>query len=118
MIGELFKLIGQYLPPAAGVRSPALWGTESHLAELFDTRAQHIRATVKPFVFRYRSSAHWLEVFRTYYGPMLKAFAALDATAQDALRRDLLDLVSDFNRSGDDTMAVPSEYLEVVISKR
>ena len=69
------------------------------------------------FMFRYRSPQHWLDVFKTFYGPMLKAFAALDATAQDALRRDLLALVGDFNRSGDDTMAVPSEYLEVVISK-
>ena len=70
------------------------------------------------FVFRYRSPQHWLDVFKTFYGPMLKAFAALDATAQEALTRDLLGLVGEFNRAGDGTMAVRSEYLEVVITKR
>ncbi|MET0506796.1 MAG: class I SAM-dependent methyltransferase [Burkholderiaceae bacterium] len=116
MIGELFKLIGQYLPPAAGVRSPALWGTESHLAELFDTRAQHIRATVKPFVFRYRSSAHWLEVFRTYYGPMLKAFAALPEDKKQALEADVLALARRHNRADAGSFVAPSDYLEAVIT--
>ena len=100
------------------MKSPALWGTRARLGEMFGAEAASITAEQRMFVFRYRSPQHWLDVFKTFYGPMLKAFAALDATAQDALRRDLLDLVRDFNRSGDDTMAVPSEYLEVVISKR
>ena len=81
MIGELFKLIGKYFPPPAGVKSPALWGTEERLRELFGDRATKIETTRKQFVFRYRSAAHWLEVFRTYYGPMLKAFAAQPPTS-------------------------------------
>ena len=117
-IGAVFKTLGRHVAPPAGVKSPALWGTRARLGEMFGAKAASITAEPRMFVFRYRSPQHWLDVFKTFYGPMLKAFAALDATAQDALRRDLLDLVSDFNRSGDDTMAVPSEYLEVVISKR
>ena len=68
-------------------------------------------------MFRYRSPAHWMEVFRTYYGPLLKAFAALDRPAQAALERDLLALIERFNRATDGTMVVPSEYLEVVITR-
>ena len=117
-IGAVFKTLGRHVAPPAGVKSPALWGTRARLDEMFGAKAASITAEPRMFVFRYRSPQHWLDVFKTFYGPMLKAFAALDATAQDALRRDLLDLVRDFNRSGDDTMAVPSEYLEVVISKR
>jgi SAM-dependent methyltransferase len=117
-IGQLFKTIGKHVPPAAGVKSPALWGTRERLDELFSPHAAAIRATPRGFVFRYRSPEHWLDVFRTWYGPVLKAFAALDSTGQQALEADLLALIDRFNRSGDDTMVAPSEYLEVVITKR
>lgn len=117
-IGQLFKTIGKHLPPPAGVKSPALWGTRARIAELFEPQASSIKAESRHFTFRYRSPEHWLEVFRTYYGPMLKAFAALDAAAQSALASDLLALARQFNRSGDGSMVVPSEYLEVVIDRR
>lgn len=117
-IGQLFRTIGKHLPPPAGVKSPALWGTRAGLDELFGAGASEIRAEPRDFVFRYRSVEHWLQVFRTYYGPLLKAFAALDAGAQDALTADLAELANRFNRSGDDTMVVPSQYLEVVIVRR
>ena len=116
-IGQLFKTIGRHVPPAAGVRSPALWGTQARLAEMFDPRAASIRSAQRHFVFRYRSPAHWLEVFRTYYGPVFKTFAALPSPAQAALEQDLLALIAQFNRSGDGTMVVPSEYLEVVVTR-
>ena len=117
-IGQLFKTLGKHLPPPAGVKSPALWGTRARLNEMFGARASEIESEPRMFVFRYRSPQHWLDVFKTYYGPMLKAFAALEATAQAALARDLLALVGDFNRADDGTVAVHSEYLEVVITKR
>jgi ubiquinone/menaquinone biosynthesis C-methylase UbiE len=117
-IGQLFKTLGKHLPPPAGVKSPALWGTRARLTEMFGARASEIKAEPRMFVFRYRSPQHWLDVFRTYYGPMLKAFGALDATAQTALARDLLALVDDFNRANDGTVAAHGEYLEVVITKR
>ena len=113
-IGQLFKVIGAYVPPAPGARSPALWGTRTHLDQLF-AAAGSIAATPRHFVFRYRSPEHWLDVFRTYYGPVVKAFAALDDAKRDALARDLLALIARFNRAQDGSMAVPGEYLEVVI---
>jgi SAM-dependent methyltransferase len=115
-IGQLFKTIGKHVPPAPGVKSPALWGTEARLAELFP--GQQLSVTRRHFVFRYRSPGHWLEVFRTWYGPVLKAFAALDQQGQSALEADLLALIHAFNRSGDGGMVAPSEYLEVVVGKR
>jgi len=114
-IGQLFKTIGKHVPPPAGVRSPALWGTPARLAELFDPHATALKANRRYFVFRYRSPEHWLQVFRGYYGPVLKAFAALPPQQQALLEEDLLQLVGQFNRSGDATMVVPSEYLEAVI---
>jgi SAM-dependent methyltransferase len=117
-IGQLFRTIGRYLPPPTGVQSPALWGTTDRLAELFGADAAAIRTVEREFVFRYHSPAHWLEVFRTYYGPVHKAFAALDPTAQSSLREELLALIGRFNRSGDGTMVVPSAYLEIVITRR
>ena len=117
-IGQLFKTIGKYLPPPPGAKSPALWGARPRLQELFETHAASVEAVQRHFVFRYRSPQHWLEVFRGFYGPVLKAFAALDAQSQTALQDDLLMLIAKFNRSSDGTMAVPSEYLEVVITRR
>lgn len=114
-IGQLFKTLGRYVSPPPGVPSPALWGTRARIAELFGSHAGAIETTERTFVFRYRSPEHWLEVFRTYYGPLLKTFALLDPAAQLALERDLLSLIRRFNRSADSTMVVPSEYLEVVI---
>ena len=116
-IGQLFKLIGRYLPPPAGLKSPALWGTETYLTELFGTQAAAIRCTHKQFNFRYRSPAHWLQVFRDYYGPTHKAFAALDASQQAALERDMLALLDANNVAGAHSLVVPAAYLEVVIEK-
>jgi ubiquinone/menaquinone biosynthesis C-methylase UbiE len=117
-IGQLFKTIGKHLPPPAGVKSPALWGTGARMTELFGAQAGSIQLEQRNFVFRYRSAQHWLEVFKTYYGPLLKTFAALDPEAQTALTDDLFSLIRRFNRSADTTMVVPSEYLEIVITKR
>jgi len=117
-IGQLFKLVGSYVPPPAGLKSPALWGTEPHIVALFGSQASDIRCARKHFNFRYRSSAHWIQVFREFYGPTLKAFAALDAVKQVALERDITNLLERFNRAGKDSLVVPGEYLETVIVKR
>ena len=117
-VGEIFKLMGKYVAPAAGVKSPALWGTEARLRELFGKRLGSIAIESREFVFRYRSAAHWLEVFRTFYGPMHKAFGALDAEKQEALATDLTTLANKFNRATDGTLVAPSEYLEVVIKRK
>jgi ubiquinone/menaquinone biosynthesis C-methylase UbiE len=117
-IGELFRTIGRFIPPPAGMKSPALWGTDQHIAELFGRDAYAIGTQVIPFMFRYLSDDHWIEVFRTYYGPVLKTFEALDADKQAALTRDLKALIARFNVASDGTMVVPSDYLQAVIIKR
>ncbi len=117
-LGQLFRTIGRHVPPPPGVKSPLLWGTENRLAELFGHEAADIRVARRHFVFRYRTPAHWLEVFRTYYGPTQRAFAALDEKGREALTRDLLGLLGRLNRSGDETLVLPGEYLEVVITRR
>jgi len=117
-VGEIFKTMGKYLPPTAGVKSPALWGTEARLRELFGEQIGSMAIERKNFVFRYHNAAHWLEVFRTFYGPMHKAFGALDAAKQESLGADLIALAERFNRATDGTLVAPSEYLEVVIQRK
>ena len=117
-IGQLFKAIGKYLPPAAGAKSPANWGTRSWLEATFGPAASKITAEPRHFALRYRSAQHFLDIFRAYYGPMLKAFEALDEAGRTALAGDITGLIARFNRSGDETMVVGAEYLEVVITKR
>ncbi len=117
-IGELFRLIGRYVPPPAGTMSPALWGTESYIASLFGFQAGDIRCERRHFNFRYRSPAHWIEVFRNFYGPTHRAFAALDAPSQERLTGDLLALLERLNVGGTGSLVVPGEYLQVVITKK
>jgi len=117
-IGRLFKVIGAHLPPPAGLKSPALWGTESHIVELFGTRAAQIQCQRRYFKFRYRSAAHWVQVFRDFYGPTHKAFAALDEVGRPALERDITALLEQMNTAGATSLVVPGEYLEVVITKQ
>ncbi|HSB99126.1 MAG TPA: class I SAM-dependent methyltransferase [Burkholderiaceae bacterium] len=117
-IGQLFKVVGRYVPPPAGLKSPALWGSEPHIVELFGPQAADIRCQRREFNFRYRSTAHWIEVFRAYYGPTHKAYAALDAKRQAALTHDIEALLESLNRDAPHSLIVPGEYLEVVIIKR
>jgi ubiquinone/menaquinone biosynthesis C-methylase UbiE len=116
-IGQLFKTIGKHVAPPPGARSPALWGTRARMVELFQPHSSSIKTAQRHFVFRYRSPQHWLEVFKNYYGPLLKTFAALEPAKQSALQDDLLALIAQFNRSNDGSMVVPSEYLEIVITR-
>jgi hypothetical protein len=115
--------VGRYIPPAPGLRSPALWGVEERLRELFSDQVvmsgpSAFRATARTFNFRYRSAEEWLEVFRTYYGPVQRAFAALDADGREGLERDLTELATQCDWGGKDGLVVPSEYLEVVATRR
>ena len=116
-IGDMFRTTSRHVPPPAGIKPPVLWGTEDRLNELFGHAASSIQVQERFFVFRFLSADHWIDFFRTYYGPTLKAFAALDEAGKEALTNDLRDLANKYNRSGDKTMVVPSKYLEVVITK-
>jgi ubiquinone/menaquinone biosynthesis C-methylase UbiE len=117
-IGQVFKILGNYLPPPAGVKSPALWGTRARITEMFGSATASIKAEQNTFAFRYRSPEHFLEIFKNYYGPILKAFEALDETGRQGLGNELLALIGRMNRADDGTMVVPSEYLEVVMVKK
>jgi SAM-dependent methyltransferase len=114
-IGQLFKILGKHVSPPVGIKSPATWGTEARLAELFPRDDVH--ASRQIFNFRYKSSAHWLEVFKSFYGPVNRAFAALDAGKQAELEAEVIGLLDSTNRGGTETLIVPSEYLEVVVTK-
>lgn len=115
-IGRLFKVNGRHVPPPAGVMPPVLWGNEDHLRTLFGERVE-IRSQKRHVVFRYRSPQAFVAYWRRWYGPTIKAFEALDDGGKAALEADIIDLIGEFNRADDGTMAVPSEYLEVVIAQ-
>jgi SAM-dependent methyltransferase len=114
-VGQMLKTVGRYVPPPAGVPSPAFWGVESRLRDLFhDVRS--LRVTRKEFVFRYESAAHFYDVFQRFYGPTYKAFGALDAEGKGLLLAELIELSSRYNRRAT-SFVVPGEYLEVVIER-
>jgi ubiquinone/menaquinone biosynthesis C-methylase UbiE len=117
-IGKLFGVIGKHVPPPPALTPPSRWGVEDYLDQLFRNSASDIHTTRRDFVFRYKSPEHWIDVFRTWYGPVHKAFAGLSAEKQLQLDADLHALISDFNTSGDSTAVIPGEYLEVVVTKR
>lgn len=116
-IGRLFKIVGQYVAPPAGVQSPALWGTPEFIQQHFAAAAKDIEIVQRDYVFRYLSIDHWLEIFRHFYGPIHKLFNALSPEQQQALTQDIAALVSEFNRDKNGGFKVPSAYLEVVVTK-
>jgi len=116
-IGRLFKVIGAHVPPPPGLQSPLLWGTEPHIVELFGSQAAGIRCERRMFNFRYRSAAHWVQVFRDLYGPTHKAFAALDAAGAQSLQRAITALLDELNVAAPDSLVVPGEYLEIVVTR-
>ncbi|ANI53970.1 class I SAM-dependent methyltransferase [Pseudomonas sp. DR 5-09] len=117
-VGQMFKTLGRYLPPPPVAQPPSNWGAEAWLHSHFDDRQFQLQVTRRHFNFRYRSAAHFIDVFRHWYGPVHKAFAALPPESGQALETDLTLLIDGLNRAGSESMVVPSEYLEVVITKR
>ena len=117
-IGELLRTVGRHVPPPPSAPSALRWGSAHGLCELFGEQVVMARVERKPFVFRYLSADHFVEVFRRYYGPTYKAFAALDAAGQQALAADIMQLVGDHNREQRGAVAVPAEYLETVFERR
>lgn len=115
-VGQMFKVIGKHVPPPASVKSPLLWGTDDRLRELFPS-ASKIETKKLNFIFRYLSPEHFVQIFRDFYGPVHRAFAALDEAGKSALNKDLIDLLSSLNQATDGTLVVPGEYLEIVITK-
>jgi SAM-dependent methyltransferase len=117
-IGAMFRVVGRLVPPPVGVKPASLWGTKDRLAELFPSHVADLRVTERTFNFRYRSPKHFVGIFRTYYGPVLRAFAALPEERRGELERDLLAFVDRFNTATDGSLVAPATYLEVVATKR
>ena len=117
-IGQMFKVLGRHIAPPAGVQPPSLWGTAAHVQSLFGDTAGAIGVTARMFNFRYRSAAHMIDVFRTWYGPVQKAFQALPADKAAELEQDLHALMERMDRGDGNGLVIPSEYLEIVVVRR
>jgi len=117
LVGQMMREVGRLQPPPLGVRPSTRWGSESWIRELFGAGASEIVTVRKEFVFRYLSAEHWFDVFRNYYGPLREAFDTLHPVHHDELRQALFDQLALFDRGRHDCLAVPAEYLEVVIRR-
>ncbi|AKC88225.1 SAM-dependent methlyltransferase [Pseudoxanthomonas suwonensis] len=122
-IGRMFQVLGRHLPPPPGANPPSAWGSKATLEVLFGEDATSIVATPRMFKFRYRSAEHFIDVFRTWYGPVKKAFQALSPEGAMELEADLLRVLNQMNCSSSgvgrrDSLVVPSEYLEIVITRK
>jgi ubiquinone/menaquinone biosynthesis C-methylase UbiE len=117
-IGNMFRTLGKHVPPPPGIKPPPLWGTEERLRELLGEDIASLEVTRRSYMFRYPSAGHFVEYFRSYYGPTLKAFESLEPEGQRSLAEDLEELLTQWNSSGDATVVVPSDYLEVVAVRR
>jgi len=115
-VGQMFKIVGQHVPPPAGVPSPLQWGTDDRLQQLLGADAK-VDIARRHFVFRFRSAEDYFETFKGYYGPLVKLWAALDADGQASLRSHLVALADGANRNTNGSLAVASEYLEVVATR-
>ncbi|GAA1588065.1 class I SAM-dependent methyltransferase [Kribbella sancticallisti] len=118
MIGDMFRTVGKYAPPPAGVKPATLWGTEEHLAELFGDRVEWVGLTKRDYVFRYRSPEHFSEWFREFYGPITKLAGSLSEQDLATFAADLADVPRKYNYAEDGTLAGRAEYLEAVGIKR
>lgn len=118
MVGQFFDVNAKYRPPDPEIKRPVLWGTEARLKELFGDAVSELRIEKKYLTFRFHSSEHWLDFFKAYFGPTIKTYEALDETGQEEMTQDLFDVLTRHNKSGDQTLAAPAEYLEVVAVKK
>ena len=116
-VGQLLTLLAQHLPPLQGLPSPARWGTVAQLGQWFGPERARLRWSSRQFQFRYRSAAHWMQVFRDFHGPLHRVFAALEAPAQQALEHDITALLQRLNTAGHGALVVPADYLEAVVTR-
>jgi ubiquinone/menaquinone biosynthesis C-methylase UbiE len=117
-IGELFRTVSAHVPPPPGVPSPMRWGTEEHLHRLLGDHVENLTIRERTFTFRFTSPEEFVTFFRLWYGPTLKAFAALNEIARDALESELVELATQVDRLGGDAVAIPASYIEALATRR
>lgn len=116
--GEMFRIVGAYMPPNPALTPPAKWGDEAYLLSLFGDTVKSINTTVRQAIFRFRSADDYIGFFRTYFGPTIKAFEAIPPDRQGALARDLTAAIHQFDRNkGAGSVAIVSDYLEAIITR-
>jgi SAM-dependent methyltransferase len=116
-VGEMFKTNAKHAPPPPGVNPPLLWGDEDRLRELFGDGISELRLERRTSVQRFRSIDHWLEIFRTYFGPTKVAFERVGSEGEAALEADLRDLLERSNRAGDRALVLESDYAQVIATR-
>ncbi len=116
-VGQMFKIVGQHVPPLTGIPSPLQWGTEPWLNELLGGECDLV-VIRRNHTFRFRSAEDYFETFKAFYGPLVKALAALDEAGQRSLGDQLVGLANRCNRSDNPALSIDAEYLEVVATRR
>jgi ubiquinone/menaquinone biosynthesis C-methylase UbiE len=117
-VGGMLRTVSKHVPPPAGLHPPGLWGTEQRLDELFAGALSDLSIERRQFVFRFRTADDFVEFFRAHYGPVAKAFEALDEAGREHLHADLAALAAAYGRAAGPSVAIPSEYLEVIAVAR
>lgn len=116
-VGGMFMTVAKHAPPPPGLDSPLLWGTEERLRELFGDGIADLcverRISRQPF----RSADHYLDFFRTYFGPVKVAFERVGSDGEKALESDLRDYLEGANTAGDKALVLEAEYLEVIATR-
>ena len=117
-LGDWFRATAAHAAPPAGLASPLRWGTEEGVAELLGDEVSSILTRKRAYTWRFPNAQAMVDLFRTWYGPTVKAFATVGPEGEAALERDLLAVVERAAHRRGDAIAIPAEYLEVVAVRR
>lgn len=117
-LGQLIALNAQHLPVPPGLDAPTRWGTEIGIQALLGNGITDIRNTPRSIIWRFRSPAHWVDFYRTYFGPVAVAFSFLDEKGKASYESELLNLIDRYNTPSDGTVSISAEYLETIATRR
>ena len=116
-VGQMFMTVAKHAPPPPGVQPPLLWGTEERLRELFGDGISDLRVERRKSRQTFRSADHWLDFFRTYFGPTKVAVERVGPEGEAALEADLRVFLEESNVAGDRALVIEPEYLQVVATR-
>ena len=116
-VGAMFRTIAKHAPPPLGIPSPLAWGTAERLRELFGDGVADLRVERRLSRQPFRSADHYIEFFRTYFGPTQMAYERVGPEGEQALTDDLKEFLESANTAGDRAMVLEAEYLEVLATR-